>query len=191
MARKSSKTRPVTSYLSSAKNNGTLVPSLKKYRRRKTLSAAEKAAITRAENHVKTASRGGELLALSKAEAARLKDKDALVGNGIRAVRMRGARGAKVTVKKDGQLTLKRGSRQWFFEGQPPDPATLATRIGDIFSNATGEVFLTVWTAAGRLPQTFPEVGPAIDFVTAFVEQYQSLDPDFEEWFLGIAWFEQ
>lgn len=48
MARKSK--RPVESYLDSAKNRAKFIPSLAKYKRRKTLTPAEKAAIKRAEN---------------------------------------------------------------------------------------------------------------------------------------------
>ena len=105
MATRKKAKRTTNSYLKSSQNLKSFVPSLAKYRRRKTLTRWEKAAITRAENKIKEASRGGQLVPLTKRQAKKL-DKEVVIGNGIRAVRMRGLqRNAKIDVKK-GDLTL-------------------------------------------------------------------------------------
>ncbi len=191
---KSNKKRTLSQYLSAAKKNKNLVPSLTKYRKRKTLNRWEKAAITRAEKKIAKAARGGTLFALSKSQTKKLKDKEALVGNGIRAVRMRGATGGKVTVEK-GRLILKRAGRKWHFEEFGiSELNALFARVSELFEIAdrsNRELFITIWTAAGRLPETKVEEQEALAFIANFIEQYRSLDPDFEEWFLGIAYFFQ
>lgn len=192
MVKKTSKKRTTAQRIASARNNSKLVPSLRKYRRRKTLKPQEKSAITRAEKKIKRAGTGSTLLPITSKQARQLKDKSAIVGDGIRAIRQRAAQGAKVRVV-DGELVVKIRSREWHFEDFLPfQLLEMMARIDILFDLAEDlekELFITVWTASGRLPQTFPERIEAQREIETFVEKYRALDPDFDDWFLGLAWF--
>lgn len=193
MAQFKRKKQPKTTadYLKVARSFRAAVPSLTKYNRRRSLRPQEKSAITRAMNKVVRAGRGGTVVPLTKQQAKRLKSKDPLIGNGIRAVRLRqtSLERAKVSVK-DGELRVRQNGRVWHYVPLPPDVKIVVEETEDIFNRNSGKtVRLTIWTAAGRLPVTRAELQDALDFLVEFFETYQSLDPAFDDWFLGLAYF--
>ena len=107
MSRKRKTKRPVSNYLKSAIENNSIVPSLKKYRRRKRLSRWEKGAITRAENKIRRHGGKTKLFPLSKRQQKSLKDKSAIVGKGIKAVSLNNtADDAEIRIVK-GELRVR------------------------------------------------------------------------------------
>ena len=190
MAKATKKPRTTSDYLNTAKKGKAFVPSLQKYSRRKSLSRWEKAAITRAANNIAKASRGGTLVPLSKKQAKALKTKDPLVGHGIRAVRMRSVTLKKATVSVEkGELIVKQAGRKWHYIVTPPDLPSILDTAADIFErNKNRTVRMTIWTGAGRLPQTFATLEEIIAFFTEFINKYRALSPQFDEWFEGITY---
>lgn len=109
--KKGKQKRPTESYLASAKNLSNIVPRLRKYRKRKTLTRYEKSAITRREKQLKGVT---HLFPVSKKQAKRLKKK--LFAHGIQAIRLRNVEpGAKFTVDKRGDLIIREGNTRWIY----------------------------------------------------------------------------
>ncbi|HKI68324.1 MAG TPA: hypothetical protein VKA67_01960 [Verrucomicrobiae bacterium] len=126
-----------------------------------------------------------------------------LVGHGIRAVRLRNfdPKRDKFGVEKGRIKTHRRGSRRtWHYEhipflGEVETIRLIADKVLDILSRHKGkEVDFQIWTGAGRISigagALFGDESEdeAIGILTGFVSQYAGISPQFEEWFLGIAW---
>lgn len=183
--RRKKKSRPIASYLNSAKSNKDLVPSLGKYgRRQKNLTRWEKAAITRAENKIKRAGGRQFLFPLSKKQVKNLKDKSPVIGNGVRAARFR-------NTSADAKLSVRGGEIQILSNGRPvryvslePDVLVFLDKIRELFrdKNAT-EVW--TWTVKGRSNRSWGAVEVAeIEIFSAF-NKYKMLESD---WLLGLAY---
>ena len=137
--------------MQSAKRLAQFAPSLRKYRRRKTLNRWEKAAIARKENKLKFTD---QLFPLTATQSKKLKDKDALVGGGIRAIRLRNtAAGASVRVARN-KIEVKSAGRQWFYITiDPPDGDLLAAAAERIYAEGRRRKKVTtiyIWTVQGR-----------------------------------------
>lgn len=103
--------RSDSSYLEAAKNLSPLVPRLRKYRKRKTLTRYEKSAITRREKQLKNIP---FLVPVTKKQARKLKGK--LFLPGIQAIQLRNvAPGAKITFGKRGDIVVRQGDARWIY----------------------------------------------------------------------------
>lgn len=103
--------RPDASYIEAARNLSPLVPKLRKYRKRKTLTRYEKSAITRREKQLKNIP---FLVPVSKKQARKLKGK--LFLPGIQAIQLRNvAPDAKITFGKHGDITVQQGGSRWIY----------------------------------------------------------------------------
>lgn len=139
MSRKRS--RPNADYLRSVQSIKKFVPSVKKYARRKKLNRWEKAAITRAEKKLKAA---GNVVAISKRDILKIKDKSVLVGNGVQAIRLDNAQpGARLYVNKRGAIKVRSGGRTFFYVRV----AALdeIPQIGEQIFGKYGDNKVTVW----------------------------------------------
>lgn len=202
--------RTISSYASAVDQYAAFVPSLKKYKKRgrkkgPRFSPAQKAAITRAEKAVRAAGGGAGILhPLTERQAKNLKDKSIIVGGGVRAVRLKGiSPDTKISVVK-GRLVAKSSSgREWYFRRSAPFPKEVVRLARQAFTKFKAKQ-VDLWLVQGRLGtavglshkkgNTFKQdVDDAIklfvDFVlTRLFEQYASSDPDFDDWFQGIAY---
>lgn len=102
--------RQTSDYVSAAKRLAKFAPSLKKYKRRKTLTRWEKAAITRKEKLLRYAD---HLIPVTKAQAKELKAE--LYAPGVQAIQLRntGAHTRIRKVKKD--LLVTSNGRTWLY----------------------------------------------------------------------------
>jgi hypothetical protein len=185
--------RTASSYRASVGELSKFVPSLEKYKSRKRkkgprFTPSEKAAITRAEKKVQAAGlSSGILRPLTKRQAAALKDRSLLVGNGIRAVRLRGIDPtAKITVK-NGKLIVTSGKRTWRFQRSAPFPKEVMRRAKQAFTRGAKAVDL--WFVQGRLGFAAASLNLFAERVAEFFAQYAESDPDFDDWFQGIAYY--
>ncbi len=115
--------RQTDDYLSSARNLFNIIPSLKKYRKRKTLKGAEKSAITRAEKKIKNVP---DLIPVTKKQARRLGRKK-LFAPGVRAIQLRGitpksktripgvSHKNKIRISKDGSISVVQEEGRWIY----------------------------------------------------------------------------
>jgi hypothetical protein len=139
--------RPINSYVNSAKGNSELIPSLKKYRRRKKLNRWEKSAITRAANKLK-ALRSVNLVPVTKKQA-KLLGKKIVVGGGIRAIELDGfGRDSKLTIK-DGKPVIKSRTRGVVLVPTEAALEPMAAALKRAF-NQKGNVTVWLWTTRGR-----------------------------------------
>jgi len=101
-AKKKKIKRPDTSYIEAAKNLSNLVPKLRKYKKRKTLTRYEKSAIARRERQLKNIP---FLVPVTKDQAKKLKGK--LFLPGIQAIQLRNVpEGSKIKFKKRGDIEI-------------------------------------------------------------------------------------
>jgi hypothetical protein len=139
--------RPISSYANSAKSNSELIPSLKKYRKRKKLNRWEKSAITRAENKLK-ALRNVNLVPVTPKQARAL-GKKIIVGNGIRAIELDGfGRDSKLTIK-DGKPIIKSRTRGVVLVPTEAELGPMADALEAAFKHK-GNVTVWLWTTRGR-----------------------------------------
>jgi hypothetical protein len=195
---KKSKKRTTDDYVKSAKILAKFAPSLAKYKRRKKLSAQEKAAITRKENLLRFAS---ELVPVTKKQARLLKNE--LFAPGIRAIQLRNTGGkAKIKIiKKDLMITVN--GRTWIywrldkFDTESIEYAgTVAfTQIRQAFplekvaeladrafsSLKTKEVYL--WSKQGRVGEGFKDIESFMEWVGESYGGYNNPSA----WVNGIA----
>ena len=182
MSRRRKTKRPTSSYLISAKSNRDLVPSQKKYSRRKTLSRWEKAAITRAENKIRTAGGKNQLFSLSKSQAKRLKNKDPIVGGGIRAIALRNTSpSSKIHIRKE-KLSVQTNGREIKYISAPANIGAILKEIETVFAKP-GRHTVWLWTVKGRAQRGFRSMQRALEEIRAAFEAYTNT----EEWLLGIA----
>lgn len=100
--KKKKQPRSDASYLQAAKQLSPIVPKLRKYRKRKTLTRYEKSAITRREKQLKNIP---FLVPVTKQQARRLKKK--LFLPGIQAIQLRNVpEGSKIRFKKRGDIEI-------------------------------------------------------------------------------------
>ena len=167
-------------YLRAAAKLTKLVPSLEKYSGRKKLSTQEKSAIARAEKKVREA---GRLIPLTKLQAKKLKDKSAMAGNGIRAVRVDNTQaGARVYVDKKGNLKIKSGGRtiQYVSADFPDGVMVEAEKV--FAENRRATVWL--WLKGGRANKASRDEADFARYVMSKLQAYKQTD----QWILGIAY---
>lgn len=182
MSRRRKAKRPTSSYLSAAKSNRDLVPSLKKYSRRKNLTRWEKSAITRAGNKIRHAGGRSQLFSLTKIQARRLKDKDPLIGGGVRAIALRNtAPDSKVHVRK-GKISVQTNGREIKYISAKADIGAILNEIEKAFKKP-GINTVWLWTVKGRAQRGFRSMERALEELRAAFEAYTNTD----EWLLGIA----
>jgi len=173
--------RSDASYLASAKNLSKLVPRLRKYRKRKTITRYEKSAIARRERQLKNIP---FLVPVTKQQARRLKKK--LFLPGIQAIQLRGIEpGATIKFNKRGDIVVRTNGQRWIYWSLDRD--TVRSRRGmrkageDAFakklpiekvSDLTVAAFarfkvqqVHLWAHAGIVGDAFQSVGAFIRWV--------------------------
>lgn len=174
----SKKRRQIVSYLSGAKSNRDLIPSLSKYSRRSTLTRWEKSAITRAENKIKQAGGRAILFPLTKSQARLLQNKKLIHGQGIRAIKLREAiPGTEISIER-GQLKIRANGRIWRVEP--------LSAIDTIFKPGK-DIRATIQFAGGRFRKTYVDQEDLEQLITEFENKY----PEAQHRMIGIVWFEQ
>ena len=182
MARKKVK-RPVESYLTTARALAKYVPSLRKYKKRKTLKLGQKSAIARRENQLKGIPLGS-LYPVTKKQARKLKGK--LFLPGIRAVQLRQVpEGSKVTFRGPDIFVTEPGNQKWVYWSLDRD--TVRTRRGmrkagadafakkfpiELVADLTAKAFASMnvqqvrlWAHAGKVGDTFHDIETFIRWV--------------------------
>lgn len=185
-------------YLKSATNNAALVPSLKKYKRRKQLKPQEKAAITRAAKNIAKVSRGATLVPLTKSQVKALgPGKAAMPGRGIRAIGLRSGviKDAKISVRKGQVLVRQKGKKHkriWHFIPTAPDINDIEPVLKKWFRSGKGQVSAHPYTTMGHVQEGYPTLAQAIAGFAEFITRYSLADPTgFAKWFEGVAILEQ
>lgn len=108
--RRKSKKRSDADYIASAKNLGSLVPSLRTLGKRKRLKPAEKSRITRREKQLKGIP---DIFPVSARQAKKLKGQ--LLFPGVQGIQLRGvSTSAKITFKNKN-ITVKDNGRTWLY----------------------------------------------------------------------------
>lgn len=140
--------RSVASYLESARELAAFVPSLKKYRRRKTLTPWEKGAITRKENIIRYTD---HLIPVTKKQARELKEQlfqpettiktgkqkgKIIRHHGIQAIQLRNT-GKNVLIKKvRNDIIVTSNGRTWVYWSLPSSNKSVIRKAGeDAFTN--------------------------------------------------------
>lgn len=180
-SRKKKSVRSIESYLSSAKELSNLVPRLKKYRRRKTLSKYEKYSISKAERTLHGVT---YLHPVTKQQAKRLKKK--LFAPGIRAIRLRGVPPeAKIKIGKKGDLEIKYNEIEWVYWSLDRDTVRSKRgmrkagtdafekqfpieKISDMATTAFNKMHVqgvSLWTHGGRSDAVFDDLPAFIRWV--------------------------
>lgn len=178
-----SKKRPANSYIAAAKKLKIYAPGLAKYAKRKTLKPHEKSAIARKEKLLRHTE---NLIPVTAQQAKTLKRKNALVGNGIRAVRMRNtAPDAKVKIR-NGQLFVESNGRTFEYVSVEAEPRSLLAVAEDIFNNSKN-VTVWLWLNAGRAAAGYRTIELFAQNVIANFNQYQ----DAAEFILGLAYLDE
>lgn len=168
--RKPKKPRPIESYVKSARDNKKLVPSLSKYSRRKTLTRWQKSAITRAENKI---AKQHDLYALTKAQAKALRDKSLLVGNGIRAIRLRSTSpDAKVSIVKGEIKVRSNGRRFHYIRADVSELITKGARVFDRFARPE----LWIWNKFGRENRGARSLAIWAERVNNYLAKYKNIE---------------
>lgn len=192
--------RPTQDYLASAKRLAKFAPSLKKYRRRKTLSPAEKAAIRRKENALRFAD---HLIPLNKKQYAQLRDYTP--GPGIHAVQLRNTGShTKINFVKDNMFVTSNGRTYLYWKlsrGDVKSKSGMKTaaqkafdmqfpveQIAELAHKAFEElepIAVYLWAPAGRVGQGFASLR---QFLTWLYENWNTgRYTNQEKWVNGIA----
>lgn len=180
--KKKKEKRTDLSYLQSAKNLSGLVPKLRKYRKRKTLTRYEKSAITRREKQLKNIP---FLVPVTKKQARKLKGK--LFLPGIQAIQLRNVpEGSKIKFKPRGDIEIVSATGgRWIYWSLDRD--TVRSRRGmrkagaDAFdkrlpiekvSDLTALAFkkyniqqVHLWAHAGIVGDAFQDLGAFVQWV--------------------------
>lgn len=182
-------------YLRLARDLKSVAPSLKKYTRRKTLKPAEKAAIKRAFNHYQEASRGGKIVPAHPNQVRSLDNREIVrQGNGIYGFKMANydpTRGDEIHVR-NGHLELKQPKiGTWRFEKQPPDETRVYNRVLEIWQENQKPTDVAIWSGAGWFKAQHLDAPDTAEMaaseISAFIARYRVTDPNFENWFEGLA----
>jgi hypothetical protein len=105
-------TRTSADYLASAKNLSTYVPSLKKFKHRKTLKKSEKATIRRRERQLKNIP---FIIPVTKVQAKRL-GRRKLFKPGVQAIQLHSVPdNAKIRISKSGDIEIGENGRRWIY----------------------------------------------------------------------------
>lgn len=105
-------TRTAADYIESARNLSALVPSLRKFKHRKTLKKSEKASIRRRERQLKNIP---YLVPVTKSQAKKLTRKKLFLP-GIQAIQLRNvAEGAKIKFTKHGDVEIIAPEGRWIY----------------------------------------------------------------------------
>ncbi len=111
MARKKKPIRTTDDYLSSARDLSALVPSLKKFRHRKTLKKSERATIRRRERQLKNIP---FLVPVTKQQAKKLKRRKLFLP-GIQAIQLRNVEPTASIKIVGGDITVKQNGQHWIY----------------------------------------------------------------------------
>ena len=148
------------------------------------LTPAQKAAITKKANLVRGES---GIFKLTKTQAAKL-PKDALLGPGIKAIRLRNTGpDARLRILKGGKMSVTSGGRKWVYDPIGSDETALEEAAAEYFEQGATQIHF--WTFYGRAGTAALDIE---DFVFQLRSKYmQYLDASREkydaEWLLGLA----
>lgn len=211
--RKKKSNRTIESYLNAARDLSKIVPKLAKYRKRKTLKPAEKAAISRREKQLKGVT---HLHPVTKQQARKLKKK--LFLPGVRAIRLRGVPpNAKLKISKKGDVEIIYNNMRWIYWALDRDTVRSKSgmkkagtdafekqfpieKISDMATTAFNKMNVqgvSLWTHGGRSDAVFDDLPAFIRWVNEkwsagrymrtnqYGEMQDSTDPGL--WVSGLA----
>lgn len=136
--KKKRKTRTADDYLNSARNLSSLVPSLKKFKKRKTLTKNEKRQIRRREKQLQNIP---FLVPVSPAQAKKLGNRK-LFKPGVRAIQLRGVeQGQRININKRGDISTSDGNRHWIYWTLPKAVVRSRRGMRDAGSSAFNKEF--------------------------------------------------
>lgn len=169
-----------------AKQNADLVPSLRKYKKRKQFNRWEKGAITKAANKVARHGSHKTLFPITKRQEKAIKNKDLIVHQGIRGVRVNNPNETTRIHIKLGELIIEQDGRTWRTASIEPSEIQIMGTIESIFQQRE-PVAMAMLTTNGRTGISCPTAGEMIASIIGWIEEYE----DFDEWFIGVTWFEE
>lgn len=208
MARRKKAPRETSDYLAAAKKLAKFVPSLAKYKRRKTLTRYEKSAITRREKQLRFVT--DKLFPISKKQAKNLKGKT--FAHGVRAVELRGT-SANAKIRSAGKdIMVVSNGRTWVYWGLNKDtvrqkrgmkktakdafamqfPIEKVSELARAAFKKLKPIQIHLWAHSGVVGEPFETLGAFIDWIDEkwnagrYVnEKGYSSDPG--AWINGIA----
>lgn len=178
-------------YLKAARKLSKFSPSLEKYKGAKELTPAQKAAIRKKMDVLRHTE---NVFALSPAQAKKLK-KDALLGSGVNAIRLRNTGpNTKIRVRADGSLQVTSSGRKWFYMPVGSDEIDLLQAAEKAFSQGAKQVHF--WTVAGRVGTgsldiedfNFQLRSRYMQYLTATEGKTKADGTEYGDWLLGIAY---
>lgn len=164
------------------------IPSLARLKGKRRLTPQEMAALTKAGKKIRAAGGTAGLKPLTELQAKKL-PKGAVIGGGIRAIRLRST-GPDAKIKqtyKDGRLKIISNGRTWIYYPIAPDATgSLLDPLLDNGRAILGEPAtksIALWVQRGRLDETFSHYPAWEEFIKSrFVNYYAQTD-----WTIGIA----
>ena len=184
-----SKKKHPPNYASIAKTLSGVVPSVKKYSKRKRLNRWEKGAITRAANKVKREGGLGSLQPLTKQQAKKLRNKNALVGDGINAIHVQNVtRTGKVSIDDSGEILIRDRGRTFHTVSLPLDINAYLAEAERLIDEHGNRVAIFPWTVKGRAAEGFNSLNKLAE---ALANKYFFRYKQIEEWLLGFVYYVQ
>ena len=177
--KRKSRAKPVGPYLKAIQANKRFAPSLQRLSRRKTLTPAEKALVSRMANRVRHA---GNPAALSRQQARALKNKSVMIGGGIRAVSLRAVEPGDQISIEHGELVVKKNGRKWVYRPVPPTATDLIDTGESAFEDDLA-FQVNLWTVKGRAGGGAKDIDQWYEIISEAFTSYVQID----EWLLGIA----
>lgn len=174
-------------YQGIAKSLSKVAPNLAKYIKRKKLNQWEKAAITRTANRIAGKGGVGTMRGLTRNEFRRLKSKDAIIGEGVRAIYVQNiSPTGKVSVTRDGEIRIKDNRRTFESVSLDLDMSAFLEAASEIYAGHGPRANVFIWTVKGRSKEGFNNID---DLASALAERYFLRYKQIEEWLLGIIWY--
>lgn len=194
---RASERRPDSDYIQSANKLSSIVPKLKKFKRRKKLTRAEKANIRKKERQLKYMD---HLIPVKKKDLKTLRP--FMVGPGIQAVQLRNTgNNVKLSVL-NGDMLIESNGRLWLYWSldklhssdmakagetafgiRGAFPMEQILELAQLAYNNPRTMAVGLWTAQGRVGNPFPSMRQFLEWITLSYSTYA----DVEKWVNGIA----
>lgn len=208
MSRRQRQKRPTSEYLEAAKRLAKFAPGLQKYKKRKTLTSHEKAAINRKEKILRYVD---HLVPLTKKQARKMKDQ--LFAPGVRAIQLRETSPNAKIERVSNDMIITSNGRTWlYWKLEKLDTKNWKRKRRQVFGkaaetyfNETSDAFpiekierlvrhafkkipkkkqIHLWTKTGRVAKGFTGINAFMDWLLSeHVRAYKDTD----SWVNGIA----
>lgn len=178
-------------YLKAAKELARFAPSLEKYKSAKQLSPAQKGAIKKKMDILRHTE---NVFSLTPAQAKKV-GKDALLGSGVNAIRLRNTGpNTKIRVRADGSLQVTSSGRKWFYIPTGSGEVELLQAAEKAFEQGAAQVHF--WTVAGRVGTgsldledfNFQLKSRYMQYLDATAQKIKGDGSPYADWLLGIAY---